>query len=72
MKLDQMLKDLGCLPGDIEADFITYQGITVVTGAELAAWAARRKLLAHLPGVTMASGRGEHLLVLLPPDVRKP
>jgi hypothetical protein len=67
-----MLEALGCLPSDIEADFITYQGITDVTGAELAAWAARRKLSENLPGVGLASGRGRHLLVLLPEGVHKP
>lgn len=67
-----MLEDLGCLPGDIQADYITYEGITDVTGAELANWATRRKLTENLPGAKLTPGRGQHLLVLLPEGVRRP
>lgn len=72
MRLDQMLKDLDCLPGDWPADYITFEGPTDVTGAEIAAWVARRKLTAKLPGVALASGERRHIQVLLPPDFYMP
>lgn len=70
--IEQLLEDLGCVPGDWPADYITFQGITNVTGDEIAAWVARRKLTAKLPGVTMASAERRPITVLFPPDLRQP
>jgi hypothetical protein len=69
MRLAKMLERLACLPPDMDAEFITETGITDVTGAELANWAMQRQVIERLPGVGMASGRGQHILVLLPPEV---
>lgn len=70
--IQQVLKDLDCLPGDWPVDYITFEGNTDVTGAEIAAWVARRKLTARLPGVSMASGERRPIMILMPPDMREP
>lgn len=67
-----MLEDLGAVPDDWPADYITFEGVTSVSGAEIEAWVVRRKLIEQMPGVAMASGERRHILVLMPPDLRTP
>lgn len=64
----ELIVELGLLPADMAANYITEAGLTNITGAEIE-HLAMRVALEHEQGIDVAT-QGNGILVILPPGTR--